>query len=80
MSVAKIAISLDRDLLSDLDALVGIKQFKNRSQLVSIALNEKLMRLKKNNLLTECLKLNRGEEELLAEMDFGNEGVEWPEY
>ena len=80
MPVAKIAVSLERDLLTMIDEIVSSKLFSNRSQFVASALREKLGRTKKEQLLQACLQLDKMEEEQFAEEGMGSEMTEWPEY
>lgn len=80
MSVAKVTISIESDLLNRVDRLVKERVFSNRSQAVQAAVEEKLSRLDKNRLARECAKLNKAEERSLADMGLANEADEWPEY
>ena len=56
MSVAKIAISIDKKILSQLDALVKQDKFANRSQAIQIAVEAKLLELSHDRLAKECEK------------------------
>lgn len=80
MSKAKIAITLDQSLLTALDGLVKQNAFANRSQAIAEALKEKLTRLQKSRLETECRKLDSEEERNIAEMGIAGEKDEWPDY
>lgn len=80
MSVAKVTISIESDLLTKVDRLVKEQIFSNRSQAVQSAVEEKLSRLDKNRLARECAKLNKAEERDLAEMGLASEADEWPKY
>jgi Arc/MetJ-type ribon-helix-helix transcriptional regulator len=78
MSTAKVAISVDEELLAAVDMWVEQGLYPNRSQAVQAALREKNARLKRNRL-HEALKLvDPVEERALAEEWL--EGEEWPEY
>ena len=79
MSSAKIAISLDSDSLKQLDRLVEDGLFPNRSKLIQDAITEKLQRLRRLRLATECSKLQKDVERAAAEEFFDGE-AEWPEY
>jgi metal-responsive CopG/Arc/MetJ family transcriptional regulator len=80
MSTTKVAITLDKDLLVKLDRLVRNGHFKNRSRAIQEAVSEKLAGLKRGRLERESRKLNRGEEQAMAEEGLTAEAGEWPEY
>ena len=58
MPKTKVAITLDTELLQNLDDLVARRRFTNRSQAIEAALAEKLARLAKTRLAQECAKLD----------------------
>ena len=80
MSTAKVAITLDENLLKRLDRLVKNRLFKNRSRAIQEAVSEKLARLERNRLARECAKLDRKFEQAMAEEGLSVEVGEWPEY
>lgn len=80
MPRAKIAISLDDELLLQLDELVKQHVYASRSQAIQVAVSEKLTRLHKNRLARECAKLDPSEERAMAEEGMAGELGEWPEY
>ena len=80
MARAKIAITLEENLLSQLDRLVRSKVFPNRSQAIQAALKEKLNRLQHRRLAAECSKLDPQFEKALAEEGLAEDISEWPEY
>ncbi|MGE5346048.1 MAG: ribbon-helix-helix domain-containing protein [Acidithiobacillales bacterium] len=80
MSAAKIAVSIDRTLLTDVDELVKKGAFASRSQAVQEALREKLARQKRTRLARESAKLSRAFEKALAEEGLSLEIAGWPEY
>jgi metal-responsive CopG/Arc/MetJ family transcriptional regulator len=59
MRTAKVAITLDEDLLKRLDLLVKNRMFENRSLAIQEAVSEKLVRLERGRLARECAKLDR---------------------
>ncbi len=67
MSTAKVAITLDENLLKRLDRLVKNRLFENRSRAIQEAVSEKLARLERNRLSRECAKLDRKFEQSMAE-------------
>ena len=78
MPKAKVALTIDAELLQQVDTLVSERRFRNRSRAVESALAEKLGRLARTRLATECSKLDAALEQRLA--DEGLEGDTWPEY
>jgi Arc/MetJ-type ribon-helix-helix transcriptional regulator len=80
MGAAKIAISLDRKALAQVDQLVRSGQFPSRSRAIQEAVEEKLGRMKKGRLARECAKLDPELERALAEEGFSEEVAGWPQY
>jgi metal-responsive CopG/Arc/MetJ family transcriptional regulator len=80
MPKTKVAVTLDSEILRELDALIADQRFPNRSQAVEAALAEKLERLAQTRLAREVAKLDPTEEKALAEEGMGIELATWPEY
>ena len=80
MRKEKIAITLDKRSIGELDRLVEESVFQSRSQAIQEAVSEKLQRLKKTRLAAESAKLNPTFERELAEEGFAEDVKEWPEY
>lgn len=80
MAKSKVAITLDSELLGELDELIARHRFPNRSQAIEAALAEKLARLARTRLARESAKLEPAEEKALAEEGMGTELATWPEY
>jgi len=80
MPKTKVALTLDSDLLEQVDDLVQRKRFRNRSQAVETALADKLHRLARTRLAREAAKLNRREEKQLSEESLVDALESWPEY
>ena len=80
MSAAKIAITMERNTLIELDRLVRQRVFPNRSRAVQDAVREKLNKMKSKRLALECAKLDPDEEKAMAEEGFAMEKDSWPEY
>jgi len=77
MSSAKIAISLDEELLSTVDRWVKQGRYPNRSKAIQAAIMEKTERWKRTRLAEELSKLDiKAEQELAEEM---LSGEPWPE-
>jgi len=80
MRTAKIAITLDKNLLSELDRMVLKKKFANRSQAIQIAVQDKIDRLKKRRLSEECSMLDMTAEQTLSEEGMFLEKEQWSQY
>ena len=80
MPVSKIAITIDNNLLKQVDSLVKSNVFPNRSKAIQEAIADKLKRLKKTRLAQECAKLDPDFEQNMAEDGFSMEIDEWPRY
>ncbi len=80
MSTEKVAITIDRETLRCLDRLVKSRRFANRSRAVQEAVSEKLARMERSRLAEECAKLNRKDEQAMAEEGMSEDAERWPEY
>ena len=80
MSSAKIAVTIDQELLNRLDRLVKERRFRNRSRAVQEALRDKLESLDPSRLARECAKLDPAFEQHLAEEGFTQDVKSWPAY
>jgi len=80
MNNSKIAITIDKNLLLQVDRLVGEHRFPNRSRVFQEAVREKLAHIGGGRLARESAKLNPQFEQKLAEEGLEFEGDEWPEY
>jgi metal-responsive CopG/Arc/MetJ family transcriptional regulator len=80
MSSVKVAITIDQDNLIRVDKLVSKGIFPSRSRAIAEAVAEKLSRMERSRLATECAKLDPASEQALAEEGMGLELGAWPEY
>ena len=80
MSSVKVAITIDSDTLSRVDGFVSKSIFPSRSRAIQIAVAEKLARMDRSRLATECAKLDPEFEKAIAEEGLGQEVEAWPEY
>jgi metal-responsive CopG/Arc/MetJ family transcriptional regulator len=80
MSAAKIAITLDRELVKEIDRGVRAGLYRNRSRAIEVAVREKLERHRRRRLSVEAKKLDRKEERALAEEGMTGGETTWPEY
>ena len=77
MGAAKVAITLDERLLRMVDRWVQQGRYPSRSQAIQSALREKVERWKRTRLADELARLNRAEEQALA--DERIDGESWLE-
>ena len=80
MSAAKIAITLDAEIVKQIDQWVRARKYPNRSKVIQEAVKERMARWRKTRLLEEAAKLNPKEEKALAEESLAAENEAWPEY
>jgi metal-responsive CopG/Arc/MetJ family transcriptional regulator len=80
MPKEKIAITLDEEFIGELDRLVDQHVFQSRSQAIQEAVSEKLRRMKRSRLATECAKLQPAFEKAMAEEGMTEDMSQWPEY
>lgn len=79
MSAPKIAVTLNATALREVDELVRSGKYSSRSRLLEEAVQEKLDRLHRAQLLKESAKLVPAEEMAAAEEILVGEAA-WPEY
>ncbi len=80
MRSAKVAITMNRDLLSQIDRWVAEGRYPNRSQAIQAAVREQLERASRRRLAEETAKLDAKEERALAEEGFAAGAETWPAY
>lgn len=80
MPTAKIAITLDEEVLKQVDRWVRERKYPNRSKAIQEAVKERVARWRKTRLLEESAKLDPREEKALAEESLAAENEAWPEY
>lgn len=80
MATTKVAITIDSSLLEELDQLVAQRVFPNRSKAFQDGLADKLARMRRHRLARESAKLNRADEQVLAEENLQQDIEQWPEY
>lgn len=76
--VTKIAITLEREAVLDLDRWVRAGRYANRSRAVQSAVDLLRARESRQRLARELAKLDRAEEQGLAEEGLGDSS--WPAY
>ncbi len=67
-------------MLKKVDYLVKTKVFPNRSQAIQIAVQEKVSKIDQNRLARECAKLDKIQEQEMADFGLVSEVSEWLEY
>ncbi len=80
LAAAKIAITLDQEILKSVDLLVEKKIYPNRSRAITDALRDKIARLGRGRLARECAKLDKRSEQALADEGLAGELKNWPKY
>lgn len=80
MSKAKIAISLDKQILKRLERFIKSDIFANRSAAIEEAIAEKIEKMERTRLARECAKLDPVFEKALAEEGLTEDLSEWPKY
>ncbi len=80
MPKTKLAITVDQELVEDLDELIADHRFANRSQAIEAALAEKLARVAQTRLAREAAKLDPRVEKAFAEEGLSADAKTWPEY
>lgn len=80
MAATKVAVTIDSELLAELDRLVAQQVFPNRSKAIQEALADKLGRMRRRRLARESAKLNLAEEHAFAEEGIDEDLTQWPTY
>lgn len=77
MPAAKIAITIDAELLRTLDLWVEEGKFPNRSKAIQAAVKEKHDRWRKTRLAEECAKVDPKEAQAEADALYEGEVLPW---
>jgi metal-responsive CopG/Arc/MetJ family transcriptional regulator len=80
MPKVKIAITMSKDVVDEIDRLVQEGNAANRSRAIESAVENHLASRKKRRLLVECRKLDPALERELADEALAVDVSEWPEY
>ena len=80
MPTTKVAVTIDTELLAQVDQLVAQRVFPNRSKAIQAALHDKVARLQRSRLARESAKLDPQTEQRLAEEGLDQELTTWPAY
>ncbi len=77
MPAAKIAITIDEDLLRDLDLWVAEGRYPNRSKAIQAAVKEKHDRWRKSRLADACARIDPREAQADVDVVFNDEVLPW---
>ena len=80
MGAAKVAITIEEELLGRIDRLVEQRKFPSRSRAIQEAVRDKLERLERGRLARECAKLGKGVEQKMADEGLAEDLEEWAEF
>ena len=80
MAASKIAITIEKSILSRIDVLVKENKYPSRSRAIQEMLEGKIQKLERSRLAEECGKLDSSQERELAEEGFRFEVEQWPEF
>ena len=80
MAAKKIAITLEQNLVEDIDRMVSEGKYPNRSRAIQEALRDKISKDRKIRLKRESAKLSREQERNFAEEGLIGDAGTWPEY
>lgn len=80
MPKEKVAVTIDKELLTRLDRLVAEGKYPSRSSAVEEAVKERIARVERTRLAQESAKLEPSFEQALAEEGLAGDLSEWPEY
>jgi Arc/MetJ-type ribon-helix-helix transcriptional regulator len=78
MAKSKIAITVDSEVLDQLDALVRTKRYSNRSRAIEVAALALIDRLNHTRLARACSQLDPGAERAMAEEGLPADAEQWP--
>lgn len=80
MPTTKVAITLDEEILEEIDRLVKEKKYPNRSKAIQDAIKYRLEKWRKTRMVEEAQKFDPDEEKAMAEESLAAENESWPEY
>ena len=80
MPKAKVAVTLEAELLARVDRLVREHAFASRSAAIEAAVADKLARLARRDLARACAQLDPAAERQLAEEGLDLDRTTWPGY
>lgn len=80
MAKEKVAVTIEKTILTKLDRLVAEGKYPSRSSAVEDAVKEQIEKVEKSRLAREAAKLDPAYEQALADEGLAGDLSEWPEY
>ena len=80
MPKQKVAVTIEKDLITKLDRMVSEGKYSSRSSAVEDAVIERLNKAERLRLAEESAKLDPSFEQSLADEGLTGDLSEWPEY
>ncbi len=80
MPKQKVAVTIEKDLITKLDLMVSQGKYASRSSAVEDAVIERITKVEKTRLAEESAKLDSSFEQALADEGLVGDLSEWPEY
>ena len=80
MPKQKVAVTIEKDLITKLDRMVSEGKYSSRSSAVEDAVIERINKAERSRLAEESAKLDPAFEQALADEGLAGDLSEWPEY
>lgn len=80
MPKEKVAVTIEKNILTKLDRMVAEGIYPSRSSAVEDAVKEQIEKVEKSRLAREAAKLDPAYEQALADEGLAGDLSEWPEY
>ncbi|MGM0374638.1 MAG: ribbon-helix-helix domain-containing protein [Chloroflexota bacterium] len=80
MPKEKVAVTIEKNILTKLDRMVAEGKYPSRSSAVEDAVKEQIEKVEKSRLAREAAKLDPAYEQALADEGLAGDLSEWPEY
>jgi Arc/MetJ-type ribon-helix-helix transcriptional regulator len=80
MPKTKVAVTLESELVEQVETLVRQRRFATRSQAIETAVRSELSRVRRTRLAEACSRLDPREERALSGEGLASDAAEWPEY
>lgn len=80
MPKEKVAVTIEKNILTKLDRMVAEGKYPSRSSAVEDAVKEQIEKVQKSRLAREAAKLDPTYEQALADEGLAGDLSEWPEY
>ena len=80
MPKEKVAVTIEKNILTKLDRMVAEGKYPSRSSAVEDAVKEQIEKVEKTRLAREAAKLDPAYEQAFADEGLAGDLSEWPEY